>query len=1122
VSVSEIRPGPPPPPPPRLPKYRYRLRSVWEVAPWVLVQVYPRGVFGARLLGTARRFRALADIAFEDELPQDTDARVLVSQLDVRRHLSCNVGSKARCPAGLRLCTVELGGDAIDCLTKGCGTAPESIDFWVEGERIGGTYSRVSGEFRPAIDGSTCTSATALLDAVTDPALAKMARDRGWEDTAAVLDAMARAARDGADAAAAALGALAVPLAISTQLSEEVGGAREAARPYPIRALRVIISGPQGARFTVRALASGTIHARVVEPTEGGVAFTPRSATVALAEQREVLPGQPVDLAITPPDLAELASRETRYVRGWSWAVIDRRVLQALVHVIPPPGTDKFGIYVTLAWGSESPAADDVEWGSAGGIHVSYDLAKRAPSFDIKPLGARYVPGGKLVAELLVSTPGPGCHQADVEVYLPHDPGSAPHRERVEVCGPPSVKTARVQAELRPRYVEPQKWVAARVTYSGRTVAEVSWRMEWRPKAEVEVTSLSVRAEGPDPLRPEELAVTADVVNWTTGRKKVKICPRVSVLERSPPLYVQYDEVKAVDAEPCAELELDPLELAGLEWRAPRAACQGTPATVRIYRRERGAQPAQAMAGPPGGMQVWREERRPGETWCGAFRLYEMDTEGWIKCSLPGGTTLAPDPGTCEMAKRAGMGVALVYAGVLLTEDMFAMPGEFCVEVLGKKACARRPTRRELSLGEMAKRYGGCVSYTLGLDERAEKILGRDAKLELHLCDGRSNPWLPHEVVLDSPAREYKLALAFWLNKKFDRQGFQPPIPDSIYVAWVPVQGESQIPGTSIHGVWAPLNLPGETPRWAEVKLVPLLFFGGRAERVPGEFMAALHVQLPWYALEIGGNPRQRCYERAAWVCEHLRAYASTPCVELEWRRPGQPPLKAPLDPSFCATVTSMSESIECGPILADATGGVTVRVLKSPGSTAWYSGCQYDPVIRAFWLKEVRGECAAKKRRVHYKFGTTERDIEVEYLECMFPPSPLARFFPAYAFKIARGPPPGGGGAGGEPRLAVRPASGNYAVPPGGRFEVALDADAREWELGLRLGIGLTPDSARETAVEVDLVDAAGRRARRFRVSGPARIAFRLPERLPAQVCIYLQPLVNGLPRDDRTYCFV
>jgi len=1132
-AVAETRPGPPPPPPPRLPKFKYRFRSVWEVAPWILVQIYPRGTFGARLHGTTRRYRVYADVMFEEELPQDTDATYWVTQFPQGGNLICMEASSVTCSKGVRFCSVELNRNTLDCITRRC--APEAHSgklnfYWPPRSRypeiLGGTRAPAD-EVRPAVDGTTCTGALALLGEVTDPALLKAAKDRGWEDTAAALEAVARAVKDGADAAATALGMLAVPLVITTR-REGFDTIVEARRPVPIRALRVFVSGPEGARFKVRVLAAGRIHGPKPKSTGEPVIVITHGTSVVVAEQREVAPGEPVDVAITPPEAETPASYES---------YIAARSMQALVHVIPPPGVDKFDVYVTLVWGTASPSANDIEWGDAGGIRVTYDMKKRAPSFDLKPLGTRYEAGGKLVAELAVSTPVPGCHAAEVEVYLPHDPGSAPHRERVEVCGPPGVKAARVQAELRPRYIEPQKWVAARVVYNGKTVAEVSWRMEWKPKAEVEVLSVTARAEGPDPLRPEELVVTADVMNWTLQRRKVKICPSVSggIKERCyclhggdvsqcGAMFVRcYDYMVMEGTEPCAELELEPLELVMLEWRAPKSVCQGVPVTLRVYRRERGAQPAQGMVGPPGEWTV-QEVRRPERTWCWAFRLYSEYTDKWGWAG-DGRFAVPPD----ELARDIAREFKFYHLNYMGIERGELMPGKFCAEVMGKRACVKKPSEYELKMAEMGRKYGGCVAYNLALPDIVEEIIGKDRGLQLILCDGRENPWKAREVVLGSPAEKFRLALAFKWSKP---PKVVSPVPlvtvigdmEHIYVAWVPKQGwygKPQIPDTNIHGVNVPVNLP-EGGKFAEVELTPLLFFGGRPERVPEQFAAVLHVQMPWYVVNAGViNPRQLCFLDV--MCPDLEKYAGLPCMVVN-----SVPVRS-------LPVGSAHDVFVPPTLLVNATKGLTVRIIKDVNGV-----CSFEPGIKVLGPQgEVKGGCRfVKESRAlrerapirglpvreegegRYRYGVPRERVEVEYLECYYPPPPLLEFVPVYVFKIAQEPQRVPGAAG-EPQLAIKPASGNYAVPPGGRFEVTLDTDAREWELGLRLGVGLSPEEARRTAVEVDLVDRAGRRAKRFRVSGPVRIAFRLPERLPARVCLYLQPLANGLPRDDRTYCF-
>jgi len=104
-----------------------------------------------------------------------------------------------------------------------------------------------------------------------------------------------------------------------------------------------------------------------------------------------------------------------------------------------------------------------------------------------------------------------------------------------------------------------------------------------------------------------------------------------------------------------------------------------------------------------------------------------------------------------------------------------------------------------------------------------------------------------------------------------------------------------------------------------------------------------------------------------------------------------------------------------------------------------------------------------------------------------------------------------------------LKPESGRRTVPKGGLFLIDLDTnDTGEYELGLKLGIGLDAESAKKSATEVELVDARGRRGKRHKVRGKIRLALKLPEKLPAEICIYMQPIINGLPKDDRIYCFV
>jgi len=112
----------------------------------------------------------------------------------------------------------------------------------------------------------------------------------------------------------------------------------------------------------------------------------------------------------------------------------------------------------------------------------------------------------------------------------------------------------------------------------------------------------------------------------------------------------------------------------------------------------------------------------------------------------------------------------------------------------------------------------------------------------------------------------------------------------------------------------------------------------------------------------------------------------------------------------------------------------------------------------------------------------------------------------------------------GSQKYFALKPESGRRAVPQGGVFDIELDTnETGEYELGIKMGIGLDAESAKKNAVEVELVNARTKtKAKRHKVKGKIRMGLRLPEKLPREVCIYIEPIINGLPRDGRTYCFI
>jgi hypothetical protein len=105
---------------------------------------------------------------------------------------------------------------------------------------------------------------------------------------------------------------------------------------------------------------------------------------------------------------------------------------------------------------------------------------------------------------------------------------------------------------------------------------------------------------------------------------------------------------------------------------------------------------------------------------------------------------------------------------------------------------------------------------------------------------------------------------------------------------------------------------------------------------------------------------------------------------------------------------------------------------------------------------------------------------------------------------------------------LHVEPPSGSTSASalPGGVFSVSISSPS-EVELSFAIGVGLSEEQARKSAVEVDLVDArTGARLRKVKARN-LRLRFRLPQKLLAPVYVYLEPRVGGAPVSARLWKF-
>jgi hypothetical protein len=105
---------------------------------------------------------------------------------------------------------------------------------------------------------------------------------------------------------------------------------------------------------------------------------------------------------------------------------------------------------------------------------------------------------------------------------------------------------------------------------------------------------------------------------------------------------------------------------------------------------------------------------------------------------------------------------------------------------------------------------------------------------------------------------------------------------------------------------------------------------------------------------------------------------------------------------------------------------------------------------------------------------------------------------------------------------VEVEPASGTFSITsfPNGIFPISVSA-SDEVELSFAIGVGLSEEQARRSAVEVELVDSrTGARLRKVKASS-LRLRFRLPPALPAPVYVYLEPRANGMPVSARIWSF-
>jgi hypothetical protein len=166
--------------------------------------------------------------------------------------------------------------------------------------------------------------------------------------------------------------------------------------------------------------------------------------------------------------------------------------------------------------------------------------------------------------------------------------------------------------------------------------------------------------------------------------------------------------------------------------------------------------------------------------------------------------------------------------------------------------------------------------------------------------------------------------------------------------------------------------------------------------------------------------------------------------------------------------------------------------------------------------LEAVRGAMGAESVEV------ADLEIVIEWRECDLG----ARFQgePAATVKVKVGEgrnsvqPPRGG-----VQITVSPPPGEYRVSalPGGVFAVGVSASGGEPELSFAIGVGLSEEQARKSAVEVDLVDArTGARLRKVKARN-LRLRFRLPPALPAPIYVYLEPRVGGAPVSARLWKF-